>query len=253
VGELVATRDHISFCCEFSVDALLCLGKRLFLAVRHSAQGDPQKEGQVGARWVDAGAPLRPLTPRYNLVSAILEGFCGRHKMGLIVSPRLLLRWGWPLSFATTNQNTSKNVGDHRGGWSRAPTRGLDVYADDNRAPSVPLASTLQLVGLARIAPTASIAARSRTKAMPILENIQPLSTRHFGTRSKQLLPRTALVERWDRTQSSQASSPGWPLMRSANGLRVRLLTRRAIELSAAALSETLRQDRFRTTLAHQS
>src|ERR1700756_779266 len=53
--ELVARREHISFCCEFSVDALLCLSKRLFLVVRHSAQGNPQKERQVGTasgrRW----------------------------------------------------------------------------------------------------------------------------------------------------------------------------------------------------------
>ena len=34
---------------------------------------------EIGARGVDADAPLRPLTPQYNFIPAILATFCRRH------------------------------------------------------------------------------------------------------------------------------------------------------------------------------
>jgi hypothetical protein len=63
-----------------------------------------------------------------------------------------------------------------------------------------------------------SIAVRSRTEAMPIPESIQPLSTSHFGTRSKLFLPRIGSIARLGLMQSSQASLPDWPLTKPANG-----------------------------------
>jgi hypothetical protein len=62
-----------------------------------------------------------------------------------------------------------------------------------------------------------SIAVRSRTEGMPILESIRQLSTSHCGTRSRRFLLRTESIGQRDRMQSTPASSSAWLLTRTAS------------------------------------
>jgi site-specific DNA recombinase len=64
---------------------------------------------------------------------------------------------------------------------------------------------------------TASIAARSPTKAMPIRESTRRLSTKAFGTKSRQHLPRIESIVKPGHMRSSQACLPAWSLTRPAS------------------------------------
>ena len=70
-----------------AVDAFPRLRHRLFLARGQASQRGPRQDGKVGARGVDADAPLRPLTPRDDVVAAIAASLRGCHLRGSWFGP----------------------------------------------------------------------------------------------------------------------------------------------------------------------
>ena len=70
-----------------AVDAFPRLRHRLFLARVQASQRGPRQDGKVGARGVDADAPLRPLTPGDDVVAAIAASLRGRHLRGSFPPP----------------------------------------------------------------------------------------------------------------------------------------------------------------------
>jgi hypothetical protein len=67
---------------EEPVNALLGLGHGLFLPQCQGTQSRSGKQGQVGARSIDAHTPLGPLPVRHNVISAISAGFRCSHLSG---------------------------------------------------------------------------------------------------------------------------------------------------------------------------
>ena len=70
-----------------AVDAFPRLLHGLFLARGQASQRGPRQDGKIGARGVDADAPLRPLTPRDDVIAAIAASLCGRHLRGSFPPP----------------------------------------------------------------------------------------------------------------------------------------------------------------------
>jgi len=73
-----------------AVDAFPRLLHRLFLARCQAPERRARQDGEVGARGVDADAPLRPLTPRNDVIAAIAASFCGCHPRASWLGPPCL-------------------------------------------------------------------------------------------------------------------------------------------------------------------
>ena len=73
---------RIDYLSEQPVNALLGLGHGLFLPQCQGTQSRSGKQGQVGARGIDAHTPSGPLPVRHNVISAISAGFRCNHLSG---------------------------------------------------------------------------------------------------------------------------------------------------------------------------
>ena len=103
------------------VDAFPRLLHRLFLARRETPQRRPRQDGEVGARGVDADAPLRPFTPGNDVIAAIAAGFCVCHvRASWLGPPSLVQRCNGQTVSSLSGSLKIRTIGPVRNVWRLA-------------------------------------------------------------------------------------------------------------------------------------
>lgn len=103
------------------VNAFPRLLHRLFLARRETPQRRPRQDGEVGARGVDAYAPLRPFTPGNDVIAAIAAGFCVCHvRASWLGPPSLVQRCNGQTVSSLSGSLKIRTIGPVRNVWRPA-------------------------------------------------------------------------------------------------------------------------------------